>query len=107
MLAVIEVCGKQYHVKTGDVIKIESKYSNVGEIVKINNIIALYSPHQGDLVKLGDPFIIGSSVKAEVLKQGRDKKILVFKKKRRHNYRRKKGHRQDITILKITDIGDK
>ena len=87
MYAVIKTGGKQYRVTTGDVLKIE----------KIAEVLAL-----GDTI--GNPLVAGASVKALVLKQARDAKVIIFKKKRRQNYRRKNGHRQSITLVKITDV---
>ena len=107
MLAVIETGGKQYHVKPGDVIKVDSLDGKLGDKVNFSNIVALYSNDKGSEIKIGEPFIKSANVKAEILKQGKDKKIIVFKKKRRQNYRRKKGHRQNITILRITNIEEK
>ena len=97
MYAVIKTGGKQYKVATGDVIKIEKLAGEAGSEIVFNEVLAL-----GDVV--GQPFVVGASVKATVVKQARDAKIIVFKKKRRQNYRRKNGHRQSITIVKISDI---
>lgn len=100
MYAVIKTGGKQYRVTSGDVLKIEKIAGEEGKEVVFNEVLAL-----GETV--GTPFIDGASVKATVLKQARDAKIIVFKKKRRQNYRRKNGHRQDITLVKITDVSGK
>ena len=97
MYAVIKTGGKQYRVASGDVIKIEKIAGEEGKEVVFNEVLAL-----GDTI--GAPLVAGASVKATVLKQTRDDKVIVFKKKRRHNYRRKNGHRQQITIVKITDL---
>ena len=97
MYAVIKTGGKQYRVSSGDVLKIEKIAGEAGSEVVFNEVLAL-----GDTV--GTPLVAGASVKATVIKQARDAKIIVFKKKRRHNYRRKNGHRQSITLVKITDI---
>ena len=77
--------------------KIEKIAGNEGSEVVFNEVLALDDTY-------GTPMIAGASVKATVIKQARDAKIIVFKKKRRQNYRRKNGHRQDITLVKITDI---
>ena len=97
MYAVIKTGGKQYKVASGDGVKLEKIAGEEGKEVIFNEVLAL-----DDTV--GTPLVSGASVKATVLKQARDAKVIVFKKKRRQNYRRKNGHRQSITIVKITDI---
>ena len=97
MYAVIKTGGKQYKVASGDVVKLEKIAGEEGKEVIFNEVLAL-----DDTV--GTPLVSGASVKATVLKQARDAKDIVFKKKRRQNYRRKNGHRQSVTIVKITDI---
>ena len=97
MYAVIKTGGKQYKVATGDVVKIEKIAGEEGKEVVFSEVLAL-----GETI--GTPLVAGASVKAIVLKQAKDAKVIVFKKKRRHNYRRKNGHRQNITIVKITDL---
>ena len=97
MYAVIKTGGKQYKVASGDVVKLEKIAGEEGKEVIFNEVLAL-----DDTV--GTPLVSGASVKATVLKQARDAKVIVFKKKRRQNYRRKNGHRQSVTIVKITDI---
>ena len=97
MYAVIKTGGKQYKVTTGDVVKIEKIAGEEGNEVIFNEVLAL-----DDVI--GTPLVNGASVKAKVLKQAKDAKFIIFKKKRRQNYRRKNGHRQQITLVKITDI---
>ncbi len=97
MYAVIKTGGKQYKVASGDVLKIEKIAGEAGQEVVFNEVLAIDET-------IGTPFVAGASVKATVIKQARDAKIIVFKKKRRQNYRRKNGHRQSITLVKITDI---
>ena len=97
MYAVIKTGGKQYRVASGDVIKIEKIAGEEGKEVVFNEVLAL-----GD--SIGTPLVVGASVKALILKQAKDAKVIVFKKKRRQNYRRKNGHRQNITLVKITDV---
>ena len=97
MYAVIKTGGKQYRVTTGDVLKVEKLAGEEGKEIIFNEVLAL-----GDTI--GTPLVAGASVKATVLKQARDAKVIVFKKKRRQNYRRKNGHRQYITLVKITDV---
>ena len=100
MYAVIKTGGKQYRVTSGDVIKIEKIAGEEGKEVVFNEVLAL-----GDTI--GTPLVSGASVTATVLKQTKDAKIIVFKKKRRQNYRRKNGHRQNITLVKITNVAGK
>jgi large subunit ribosomal protein L21 len=97
MYAVIKTGGKQYKVTSNDVIKIEKIAGDAGSEVVFNEVLAM-----GENV--GTPLVAGASVKGKIVKQAKDAKIIVFKKKRRQNYRRKNGHRQNITIVKITDL---
>ena len=97
MLAVIKTGGKQYKVTTGDVVKVEKLTADEGAEVIFDQVLALDE-------KIGKPFVKGASVKATVLKQAKDAKVIIFKKKRRQNYRRKNGHRQQITLVKILDV---
>lgn len=93
--AIFQTGGKQYRVQNGDIIKVEKL--NADGAVEFDQVLMV-----GD--KVGAPYVAGAKVVAEVIEQKRADKILVFKKKRRQNYRRTKGHRQYITVLKITDI---
>lgn len=93
--AIFQTGGKQYRVKEGDIVKVEKL--NADGTVEFDQVLML-----GD--KVGTPFISGAKVVATVVEQKRADKILVFKKKRRQNYRRTAGHRQFITVLKITEI---
>lgn len=101
MFAVIKTGGKQYKVAAGDVIAVERLAGEPGAHIDLESVLAI---GEGANLTLGKPFVQGAAVTAEVIEQGRGPKIIVFKKKRRQNYRRKHGHRQDLTILKITDI---
>ncbi|MEO1656643.1 MAG: 50S ribosomal protein L21 [Pseudomonadota bacterium] len=98
--AVIKTGGKQYRVKSGDVINVEKLEGEAGDTVKLEDVLMV----GGDDVKVGAPLIEGASVDAEIVEQTRAPKIIVFKKRRRQNYRRKKGHRQEMTTLKINTI---
>ena len=100
MFAVIRTGGKQYRVAPNDIIEIEKIAGKPGDIIELSEVILL----GGDSPKTGNPTIAGASVAAEVIEQTRGEKIIVFKKKRRKNYRRKKGHRQELTALRITEI---
>ena len=97
MYAVIRTGGKQYKVTTGDVIKVEKLAGEAGASVVFSEVLA-----KDDVI--GTPLVAGASVKATIVKQAKADKVIDFKKKRRQNYRRKKGHRQNITIVKIAEI---
>ena len=97
MYAVIKTGGKQYKVASNDVIKIEKIAGDAGSEVIFNEVLAM-----DDVI--GTPLVAGASVKGTIVKQAKDAKVIVFKKKRRQNYRRKNGHKQQITIVKITDL---
>ena len=94
-IAIFQTGGKQYRVKTGDIVKVEKL--NADGTVEFDQVLMLDD-------KVGTPFVDGARVVAQVLEQKRGDKILVFKKKRRQNYRRTHGHRQHITVLKIPEI---
>ena len=100
MFAVIKTGGKQYRVAAEDVIKIEKVAGEPGEIVQLGEVLML----GGDNVTVGVPTVAGASVAAEVLEQGRGEKVIAFKKRRRKNSRRKRGHRQEFTLLRVTEI---
>ena len=100
MFAVIRTGGKQYRVATEDVIKVEKVKGDPGEIVQFGEVLVV----GGDDVTLGEPTIAGASVAAEVLEQGRGAKVIAFKKRRRKNSRRKRGYRDEITVLRITEV---
>lgn len=96
MFAVIDTGGKQYLVKKGSIIKVEKLEAEEGKEIEINKVICVLNN--------GLSSFHGATVKAEVLEQRRGEKIIIFKKKRRKNYRRKTGHRQYITVLRINEI---
>lgn len=101
MFAVIKTGGKQYKVAKDDVIVVEKLNGEAGEVVAFESVLMV---GEGTDTKAGAPFVEGVCVAGEVIEQTRGDKILVFKKKRRQNYRRTNGHRQDLTVVKITDI---
>ena len=101
MLAVIRTGGKQYKVKAGDFISVEKVSLDTGAKLEIKEVLML---SDGKKTKVGTPYVEGASVSAEVVEHRKRKTILVFKKSRRKNYRRKNGHRQIVTILKIGGI---
>jgi len=104
MFAVLKTGGKQYKVSEGDVIQIEKLEGNVGDTVTLDQVLMI---GEADQVDLGSPILEGSQVTGEIVNQGKGPKIIVFKKRRRKNYRRKNGHRQWLTHLKITGISKK
>ena len=101
MYAVIKTGGKQYKVSKDDVISVEKLSDDAGKKIKLNEVLIISD--KGKPI-VGDPLIKGASVEAEIMDHSRAAKITVFKKKRRHNYRRKQGHKQNITNLKILSI---
>ena len=100
MFAVIRTGGKQYRVVAEDVLKVDKVAGNPGEIIQFGEVLVV----GGDNVTLGAPTVAGASVAAEVLDQARGAKVIAFKKRRRKNSRRKRGHRQDFTLVRITEI---
>ncbi|MGA1861917.1 50S ribosomal protein L21 [Deferribacter thermophilus] len=101
MFAIVKTGGKQYTVKVGDVLKVEKLNADTGSTVEIKDVLAVAT--EQDLV-LGTPVVENAKVAVEVLEHGRDKKILVFKKKRRKDYKKRYGHRQYYTKIKVKDI---
>ncbi len=102
MFAVIRTGGKQYRVAKDDVIKVEKLDGEAGDKIDLTDVLMVGG--EGAATKVGAPVLAGASVKAEIIEQGRSRKVLIFKKKRRQNYRRRAGHRQHETFLKITEI---
>jgi len=103
MYAVIRTGGKQYKVATDDVLAVEKLTAEAGSSIAFDEVLML---GEGEDVTVGAPLVAGASVKADIVEQTRGDKIIVFKKKRRKNYRRRQGHRQDLTVVRITDILD-
>lgn len=101
MFAIIRTGGKQYKVSKDDKIVVEKLTNAVGDKVTFKEVLLVGSDAESHV---GSPFVAGAEVSATVEKHVRDAKIIVFKKKRRHNYRRKKGHKQHKTMLKILDV---
>ena len=104
MFAVLNTGGKQYKVSQGVLIKVEKLESDVGDKVTLSQVLMV---GQGEDVEVGSPYVSNCEVTGEVVEQGKGAKIIVFKKKRRKGYRRKNGHRQRFTQLKITEITKK
>ena len=100
MFAVIRTGGKQYKVAKDDMLTIEKVAGEVGSELKLGEVLMV----GGEAPKAGKPLVSGASVTAEIVAQGRGEKVVAFKKKRRKNTHRKRGHRQPFTEIKITDI---
>ena len=102
MFAVVKTGGKQYKVARNSVIKVEKIEGTLGSKVELDQVLMLGESSKASFI--GTPIVKGAKVTAEITNQFRDDKIIIFKKKRRQNYRRKSGHRQSLTELKILDI---
>lgn len=101
MYAVVATGGKQYRVEEGETLRVEKLAGEVGEEIVLEDVL-LFS--DGENVNIGQPRVSGASVKAEIVEQGRLKKVIVFKYKRRKRYRKKQGHKQHFTAIKIKQI---
>jgi len=101
MYAVIKTGGKQYRVAENDLVTVERLAGAAGDKVELDQVLAVGA---GADVKIGTPVLAGAKVSAEIVEQARGDKVIIFKKRRRKNSRRKNGHRQDLTVLKITGI---
>ena len=101
MYAIVEISGKQYRVSEGDTIKVSSQDWKIGDRVKLDRVLFT---DNGKNISVGTPTVLGASVTVEILKHDRDKKLLIYKKKRRKGYQRKNGHRQGYTLLKINNL---
>jgi large subunit ribosomal protein L21 len=101
MFAIVRTGGKQYRVGVGDQITVERIVGEVGADVELSEVLAIGG---GDSPAIGTPIVPDAAVRARIVQQPRGSKIIVFKKKRRKNYRRKRGHRQELTVLRIEEI---
>lgn len=101
MFAVIKTGGKQYRVAADDEITIERLAGEAGDTIQFNEVLMIGG---ADAPLIGAPMVDGASVVAEIVRQARGDKIIIFKKRRRQNSRRRNGHRQDLTIIRVTDI---
>ena len=99
--AVIRTGGKQYRVEPGSLIRVERLAGDVGSRVEFTEVLLA----GGDAVRVGTPLVEGLTVRGEIVGHERDRKVLIFKKKRRKNYRRRRGHRQSLTTVRVTEIG--
>lgn len=102
MYAIIKTGGKQYRVQMNDELKIEKIDANVGDVVTFDEVLVV----GGDKLVVGTPYVEGCAVQAEVLEQGKNDKVIIYKYKAKKDYRRKNGHRQPYTLVKITGIGE-
>ena len=101
MFVIIKTGGKQYKIQPGDIVKLELLGDEKGKKITFNNVLACH--HEGkDLI--GSPFLKNVEVKGEILENKKGKKVIVFKKRRRHNSRRLNGHRQEISVVKINEV---
>jgi len=101
MYAVIKTGGKQYRVAEGDILRVGKIKGEVGETVEFEEVLMVVN---GERVEVGTPILENSKVVGEIVEQGKSKKVLVFKSKRRKGYRKKQGHRQHYTLLKVKEI---
>jgi len=101
LFAIIQTGGKQYRVSPGDILRVEHLPGERGDEVLLEQVLLVAD---GDAIQVGQPLVAGARVVSEILRQGKAKKIIVFKKKRRKKFRRKQGHRQLFTALEIKDI---
>jgi large subunit ribosomal protein L21 len=101
LFAIIQTGGKQYRVSPGDILRVELLPGERGDEVLLEQVLLVAD---GDAIQVGQPLVAGARVVSEILRQGKAKKILVFKKKRRKKFRRRQGHRQLYTALEIKDI---
>lgn len=101
MYAIIQTGGKQYRVAPGDVLRVERLAGERGDEVMLDQVLLVTD---GDAVQVGQPLVANATVRTLIVRQGKGKKVLVYKKKRRKNYRRKQGHRQLFTALQVKEI---
>ena len=101
MYAVIETGGKQYRVQPGDTVVVEKLPGNAGDAIEFDHVLLLSDDEN---VAVGRPVVEGAKVTGQIVEQGRDDKVIVYKFKRRKNYRRKYGHRQSFTAVKIDQV---
>jgi large subunit ribosomal protein L21 len=99
--AIIKTGGKQYRVAPGDILRVERLPGERGDEVILDQVLLVA---EGEQVQVGQPLVANAKVRGQIMRQGQGKKIIVFKKKRRKNYRRKQGHRQLFTALQVNEI---
>ena len=101
MYAVIKTGGQQFRVEKGDKLSVQKLDAEAGKSITLDEVMMI---NDGKTAKIGTPLVNGAKVTAKVIEQTRDDKVVIFKKKRRQNYRRTKGHKQPLTVIEITDI---
>ncbi len=101
MYAVIKTGGKQYKVAVGEKLKVEQILADIDQEITLNEVLAIGS---GESLRVGTPFVVGASVKAVVLAQGRHDKVKIFKMRRRKHYQKRQGHRQNFTEIRVESI---
>ena len=101
MYSIIKIAGKQYSVSEGDIIKVSTRDWKVGDTVKLKDVLLT---DNGGNISVGDPIVSGASVTLEIIEHNRDKKLLIYKKKRRKGYQRKNGHRQGYSLLRVNKL---
>ena len=100
MYAMVEIAGKQYKAEPGTVLKVDRLANDAGATVEFASVLML----RGDNVTVGTPYVAGAKVTAVVEEHGKDDKVIVFKMKRRKNYRRRNGHRQQFSVIRVNEI---
>jgi len=100
--AVVQTGGKQYRVQAGDTLKVELLDGEAGAAIVLDSVLAL---SDGKTLTIGSPLVKGAKVNAEIVEQAKGPKVVAFKKKRRKGYKRKVGHRQHLTVLRVASIG--
>lgn len=100
MYAIFETGGKQYKAEKGDIVFVEKLNSEPGKLITFDALVVA----NGDDIQIGTPTVAGAKVRAKVMEHGKEKKVVIFKYKPKRNYRRKQGHRQPFTKIKITSI---
>ena len=101
MYSIIKIAGKQYSVSEGDIIKVSTQDWKVGDTVKLKDVLLT---DNGGNISVGEPIVSGASVTLEIIEHNREKKLLIYKKKRRKGYQRKNGHRQGYSLLKVNKL---
>jgi len=101
MYALIEIKGKQYRIEEGSIVKVDRLANKIGDSLELKSV--LLTSEEGK-VSVGEPYVKGAKVKAVITEHGRDKKVLIYKYRRRKKYRKRQGHRAQFSLLKIEDI---
>ena len=101
MNAIVKISGKQYSVEKDTKLFVDKLQEKEGAKVKFDDVLMV---DNGKDTKIGNPLVVGASVEAKIVKHFKDKKVIIFKKKRRHNYRRKIGHRQNVILVRVEEL---